>query len=80
MAKFSDMPVTDQVRHTARYLIIVTIVAAIGGWLLNKDPSQLVPILTSEIFMSGIGELSNVGKRYTTKPELLTNESTKTTP
>jgi len=54
---------------------VALVVACIGGWLLGKDPEQLVPVLMLVVGALGVGEASNVGKRWTTKPELGTAEN-----
>lgn len=59
---------TDSFRKTCRYLFIIEVAASIGGWLLNKDPSQLVPIMWVTLGAMGIGEASNVEKRWTFDP------------
>lgn len=62
--------ITDQTRRTGRYLFIVVVFAGLGGWLVGKDVSQLAPLLEATAAVMMIGEASNVGKRWTTKPGL----------
>jgi hypothetical protein len=62
---------TDSIRRTARGLFVVVVVGAIGGWALGRDPSQLAPVMGWVVLALGVGEASNVGKRATTKPELM---------
>jgi hypothetical protein len=63
--------VTDKLRHNARWLFVGTILIGLVGWLAGRDPAMLMPLLGAECVVLGIGEGSNVGKRATTKPELL---------
>jgi hypothetical protein len=63
--------VTDSIRKTARNLFIVEVSAGMIGWLFGKDPALLMPIIYATLGALGVGELSNVGKRATTIPELM---------
>jgi hypothetical protein len=62
---------TDSIRRTARGLFIILVCAAIAGWLFDKDPAKLVPVLWVVVVAMGVGEASNVGKRATTQPALM---------
>lgn len=62
---------TDAFRRTCLRLFVVEVAAGIGGWLLGKDPSALVSIMLATVGAMTVGEASNVGKRATTKPELM---------
>jgi uncharacterized membrane protein len=65
---------TDSIRRTARGLFIVVTVGAVGGWALGRDPAMLAPVIGWVVMALGIGEASNVGKRATTKPELMPSD------
>jgi uncharacterized membrane protein YccC len=64
------MNLTSRIRKWILGCFVSLIAASIGGWLLGKDPEQLVPVLVLVVGALGIGEASNVGKRATTKVEL----------
>ncbi len=65
------MKLTDAVRVTAVAAFAVTVVVALGGWLAGRDPNALLGILGAVVAAMGVSEASNVGKRATTKVELM---------
>lgn len=65
------MQLTSAVRITAVVAFAVTVAVALGGWLAGRDPNALLGILGAVVAAMGVGEASNVGKRATTKVELM---------
>lgn len=64
------MSTTDRFRRIARWLFVLTILVALGGWLIyDRDPGALGGILTAVVTAAGIGEMANIGKRATYKRE-----------
>jgi len=62
---------TNVVRIAVVVAFISTVGVALGGWLGGKDPNSLLGILGAVVAAMGVGEASNVGKRATTKSELM---------
>ena len=65
------MKLTNVVRIATIVAFLSTVGAAIGGWFAGKDPNGLLGILGAVVAAMGVGEASNVGKRATTKPEMM---------
>jgi drug/metabolite transporter (DMT)-like permease len=65
------MKTTNVVRVAVIIAFLTTVGVALGGWLLGKDPNSLLGILGVVVAAMGVGEASNVGKRATTKTELM---------
>ncbi len=65
------MKTTDRVRVATVVAFLATVTAALGGWFAGKDPNGLLGILGIVVAAMGVGEASAVGKRATTKPELM---------
>lgn len=64
------MSTTDRNRRLAWWLFGLVVVVGLAGWIgWERDPGDLVPILTAVTVAAGIGEGSNVGKRATYKRE-----------
>lgn len=61
---------TDRVRVIVVGVFCLTIIVALIGWFLSKDIAPLSILLTPEVAALGIGEASNVGKRWTTRPDM----------
>ncbi len=73
MSAAASRSVTDRVRHTFLSLIVLTVLAALAGWIFyDRDPAKLAPILGFLVVGAGVGEASNVGKRATFKAEAVT--------
>lgn len=68
-------PMTDRVRWVMVILFAVTILVALGGWLFLRDVSQLSDLLLWQAMGVGIGEASSVGKRATTRADVITAET-----
>jgi len=60
---------TDRNRAIFVGLFVLVVLVALAGWLMGRDPSQLLGVLGAVVVAAGIGEASNVGKRATFKPE-----------
>lgn len=63
------MNVTTQFRIVFVGLFVLTGLVALIGWMVGRDPSQLIGILGIEAGAIGVGEAANVGKRATWKSE-----------
>ena len=63
------MSVTTRLRTVFICLLIGTVIAAVVGWFLDKDPSGLAPVIGWVTTAVGVGEASNIGKRATFNPE-----------
>lgn len=59
------MNTTDRYRAIGWGLLCGTVLVALAGWLVGRDPSQLMWI----VGVPAIGEASNIGKRATWKRE-----------
>lgn len=46
-------------------LFAITVLVTLGGWLADKDPSQLTGLLATLAVALGIGEGANIGRRIT---------------
>lgn len=62
---------TNVVRYVALVAFALLVLAAVVGWWLGRDPTQLVGVGGLVVAALGVGEASNVGKRATTKIELM---------
>jgi hypothetical protein len=60
---------TDKTRWMMRVIVGIGFGVAYAGYLLDKDPAQLLGILTMAVAGLGIGEGANIGKRVTFKKE-----------
>lgn len=65
------MKTTDLVRRATIVAFLAVVLVALGGWLAGRDPGALLGILSAVVAAMGVGEASNVGKRATTKTELM---------
>ena len=63
------MSQTAKLRTVFVLLLAATVVAAVVGWFMDKDPTKLTGVLGVVVTAVGVGEASNVGKRATFKPE-----------
>lgn len=61
------MNVTTRFRVVFVVLFVVSSIAGVVGWIIGLDPSPLVGVLAIEAAALGVGEASNVGKRWTNK-------------
>lgn len=64
-------PLTDTVRCATLLLLAFVVTIGAVGWLLERDTNTLAPVLTAVVAALAASEASNVGKRATTKPELM---------
>jgi len=60
---------TDKNRAIFVALFVLVVLVALAGWLMGRDPSSLTGVLGAVVIAAGIGEASNVGKRFSFKPE-----------
>ena len=60
---------TTKLRTVFALLLASTVIAAVVGWFLDKDPTQLGPVIAWVSAAVAAGEASKVGKRATFKPE-----------
>lgn len=61
---------TDRFRAVATTLFFLVVVVAVVGWAwLERDPSQLSPVIGWLTAAVATGEFANVGKRATFKKE-----------
>ena len=65
------MTTTSLVRRVVVVAFLAVVFVALGGWLAGRDPGALLGILGVVVAAMGVGEASNVGKRATTKTELM---------
>ena len=66
---------TDVTRRAAMWTFMFTVLAATVGWAFEFDLEMYKPVLTAAVAVLGAGELSNVGKRATAKPEIIEAEA-----
>ena len=66
---------TDKVRWVMVALFAFTTVAALVGWFFHRDVTQLTSLIQWQALGVGIGEASNVGKRATSKADVITAET-----
>lgn len=65
------MPTTKFVRRAVVVAFLAVVFGALGGWFAGRDPNEMLGILGAIVAAMGVGEASNVGKRATTKTELM---------
>ena len=65
------MKLTNVIRITTVVAFAATVLVALIGWLVGRDPNALLGILGAVVAAMGVGEASNVGKRATIKAELM---------
>ena len=65
------MTTTSLVRRAVVVAFLAVVLGALGGWFAGRDPNALLGILGAVVAAMGVGEASNVGKRATTKTELM---------
>lgn len=64
------MSQTEAIRWVFCGLFVLAILGTLVAWMgFDKDPSAIVPVLGVLLGAVTAGELSNVGKRATYKPE-----------
>jgi Na+/H+-translocating membrane pyrophosphatase len=61
--------VTTRLRTVFTCLLVATVVAAVVGWFLDKDPGKLAPVIAWITGAIMAGEASNIGKRATFNKE-----------
>jgi len=66
---------TDQIRWVLVALFALTTVVALVGWFFHRDVNQLTSLIQWQALGVGIGEASAVGKRATTKADVITAET-----
>ena len=66
---------TDKIRDTMRWLFVLTVVVGLGGWLFGLNLEMLLPLIVPQTAALGLGEASNIGKRATTKPDVIIAEA-----
>ena len=62
---------TATIRKWLLACFVAMVLTCMVGWVFGRDPVQLVPILMAVLGGLGVGEASNIGKRWTTKVELM---------
>ncbi|KKL19129.1 hypothetical protein LCGC14_2468560 [marine sediment metagenome] len=65
------MPTTRLVRRAVMVAFLAVVLGALIGWYTGRDPNALLGILGAVVAAMGVGEASNVGRRATTKTELM---------
>ena len=70
-----NMPMTDKVRWVMVALFAITVLTACAGWLALRDVSQMGDLLMWQAMGVGIGEASAVGKRATSKSDVMAAET-----
>ncbi len=65
------MPTTNLVRRVVVFAFLAVVLGVLIGWFAGRDPNAMLGILGVIVAAMGVGEASNVGKRATTKPELM---------
>ena len=65
------MGTTNMIRRATIVAFLAVVFGALGGWFAGRDPGPLLGILGAVVAAMGVGEASNVGKRATTKTELM---------
>ena len=65
------MSYTTKFRVLFAALFTVSVIVALVGWMLDKDPTQLTGLIGMCVGAIGFGEASNVGKRATFKVEAM---------
>ncbi len=65
------MTTTRFVRRAVVYAFLAVVLGILIGWFTGHDPNAMLGILGVIVAALGVGEASNVGKRATTKPELM---------
>ena len=66
------MNMTDKMRILYATLFVIGCLTALIGWIFfEKDPNQMLGLLSILLGAVGVGEASAVGKRATVKPELM---------
>ena len=63
------MSVTVKLRIVFSTLLTLVIAAAVVGWFMGKDPTQLGPVIGWVAASVGVGEASAIGKRATFNKE-----------
>lgn len=62
---------TDKVRRTVLYLFALTVACGLVGWFMGLDLEALLPLIGPQTAALGLAEASNVGKRATTKADVI---------
>jgi len=65
------MATTNLVRKATVVAFLAVVCGALLGWFTGRDPNSLLGILGAVVAAMGVGEASNIGKRATTKKELM---------
>ena len=65
------MKTTNLVRVSVVVAFLAVVLGVLIGWFAGRDPNAMLGILGIIVAAMGVGEASNVGKRATTKPELM---------
>ena len=62
---------TSKLRTLYAILFAITVLIGLAGWIVGRDPSQLLALMGPLTAALGIGEASNIGKRATFKSDAL---------
>ena len=65
------MGTTNIVRRAVIVAFLAVVLGVLIGWFTGRDPNAMLGILGVIVAAMGVGEASNVGKRVTTKTELM---------
>ncbi len=65
------MRTTDLVRKAVVVAFLAVVLGVLIGWFADRDPNAMLGILGVIVAAMGVGEASNIGKRATTKTELM---------
>ena len=66
---------TDKIRDTMRWLFVLTVVCGLVGWFVGLDLEALLPLIGPQTAALGLAEASNIGKRATTKADVIEAEA-----
>ena len=66
---------TDVTRRAAMWTFMFTVLAATVGWAFSADLESYRWVLTATVTVLLGGEASNIGKRATSKPDVIDAEA-----